>query len=92
MPVTIPLNRESYSVPIYGPLVGLAPVTPSDTVDFPNQCRQIRVTGGGGNIAMVLANDIVVVYPAFSTEIIDIMGVKRINQTETTATGIWYGW
>ncbi len=68
-------------------------VTPSDTVDLP------RWTNGGvltdafyvgvtGNVAAVFADSSVVTLVACQAGAVYYMGLRRVNATNTTATGI----
>lgn len=85
----IPISLTNLGLPATAPLVGIGPVVLDADFEFP--CREIHVTGNGGNISIVRLDGVTVVYPAESKQII-VMYAKRINASGTTATGLFYGW
>ena len=68
-----------------------ASVTPSDTVDLPNGIARALRIGTGGVVAVVDPQGTVVEYTVVDGEVLDV-ATKRVNNTNTTATGIvaWY--
>ena len=61
-------------------------VTPSDTVNLRPPCRGLYVAGAG-DVALVGDDDHVEVF-TFAAGEIKPLGPKRVNNTDTTATGI----
>lgn len=72
-----------------GPLIDGFPITPSDTVDLPNDTRQIRV-GVGGNIAVrfIGSPETTRIIPVNAGDVLD-WRLRRVMATGTTATGLW---
>lgn len=68
-------------------------VTPSDTVDLPQWTANQRLTdalwvGGAGNIVLVAEDGSTVTINAVPAGTQLNVGVRRVNATNTTATGI----
>jgi hypothetical protein len=62
-------------------------ITPNDSADLSNATRQIRITGQGGNIAVVWLGGGETIEPVSAGETLD-WRIKRIKATGTTATGL----
>lgn len=63
----------------------------SDTVDFiKGPSRQIIVPSGGGALALVDLDGNVVVTPEFAEGTVLSVVAKRINETDSTATGPYF--
>lgn len=67
-------------------------VTTSDTVDLPMYAQKGRLTdaiyvGNAGDVVAVWQNGMTATYTCAAGELLPI-GVRRINATNTTATGI----
>lgn len=69
------------------PVRGGYDVTPHDTVDFAIPFRVLRASGAG-NIVIVLLNGYTFTRAFTAGEEVSIYHGKRVNQTNTTATGI----
>lgn len=76
------------ATPIPSPLVGAAPVTPSDVSDLPYITRGIMITGTAGNVALVFQDGSQVVLGGLSVGTLYPFAVTRVKATGTTATGI----
>ena len=64
-----------------------ADVTPSDSVDLPDGvCRGIIITAAG-TVSMVGVDNVAVTF-TLQAGIVYPIGCKRVNATNTTATGI----
>jgi len=64
------------------------PITPSDSVNFTDEVRQIYV-GTGGNIAVVNQDNSVVVFQGvLGGTVLGPFFIKRVNATSTTATNL----
>jgi hypothetical protein len=77
-----------HSVGLNTPLIAAFPVTPSDTEDLPNDTRQLRVTGAGGNLAAIWANGQTHTIPVFTGDILD-WRISRVLASGTTVSGLW---
>ena len=69
------------------------PITPSDTVDLPRYSGNGYLTvalwvGGLGNVAAVMQNGTVVTFLAVPAGTWLPLAARRVNATNTTATGI----
>ncbi len=73
-----------------GPMLGGAPVTPSDTTDLPRVTRGIIITVLG-TVKVTMADDSVISFLSGSLAIgvVHPLAVRRIWSTGTAATGIF---
>lgn len=62
-------------------------VTPSDTVNLATGCRGLFVTVAG-NVALVGNDDVAITFTGIAAATVLPLGPKRVNSTNTTATGI----
>ena len=62
-------------------------ITPSDVTDLTDVCRGVYV-GGAGNVAAVMLTGEVVTFVGATAGTTIPIRVKRINSTNTTATGL----
>ena len=62
-------------------------VTPSDTVNLPAGCRGIYV-GTAGDVVLVGDDDVAITFTVADDGTLLPLGAKRVNNTNTTATGI----
>ena len=69
------------------PLSGGFPIAPSDAEDLAFVTRQIRITGGGGTLAVVWQSGAETIEPVLAGDVLD-WRATRIKATGTTATGI----
>ncbi|MET4102711.1 hypothetical protein ABIE58_002147 [Roseovarius sp. MBR-78] len=77
---------ENRSHALSGPATDALPVTPSDTIDLPDVAIGLYVeTGGSISFVTVAGSTRSIVVADFS---ILPIGVRRVNATGTTATGI----
>lgn len=80
----------SQSTGITGPARNAAAVTPNDGADLPNTCRALYV-GAGGTISVVMSGGQTITFTAPDGAVLPIVA-KRVNDTDTTATGIVALW
>jgi hypothetical protein len=78
---------DSQSPALSSPLVGAFPIQPDDGADLPSVTRQLRVTGAGGEIAVLWAAGGQTVEPVSAGDILD-WRLRRVLATGTTATGL----
>jgi hypothetical protein len=69
------------------PIIGGFAIMPSDSEDLPETTRQIRVSGMGGEIAVVWAAGVETTEPVSTGDVLD-WRVVRVKATGTTATGL----
>ena len=82
----MPNPFDSREASLSGPAHDIQPVTPSDSVNLPNVALALYVeTGGAISIVTVTGETRTVMVADFS---ILPVGVRRVNQTGTTAGGI----
>lgn len=64
-------------------------ITPSDTVDFSgDDAKHIAIiVGGAGNLVAVMPNNVAVTFAVVAGQVLPIR-CRRINNTNTTATGL----
>ena len=62
-------------------------VTPHDSTNLPAGCRALFVTAAG-DVALVGDDDVAVTFAGIPAATILPLGPKRVNSTNTTATGI----
>jgi hypothetical protein len=84
---SMPDKFEGYSEGMSNPLTAGFPIVPSDSVDVENVTRQIRITGAGGNIAVIWSSGTSSVEPVATRDVLD-WRIRRVLATGTTATGI----
>jgi hypothetical protein len=77
----------TYGSSLSAPLTGGFSITPDDNNDLAQTTRQIRVTGTGGNIALVWASGLASTEPVNAGDMLD-WRVARVKATGTTATGL----
>jgi len=78
---------SSYSTGLMGPITSGFSITPHDSNDLPAVTRQIRITGSGGNLAVVWADGGETVEPVVAGETLD-WRIRRVKATGTTAAGV----
>jgi hypothetical protein len=83
----MPDSFAAFAAGLTTPLVKCFPIVPNDASDLPEVTRQIRVTGTGGNLAVVWPDGTQTIEPVAAGETFD-WRLTRILATGTTATGI----
>lgn len=78
---------SSFSTGLMGPITGGFPITPDDASDLPAVTRQLRITGAGGDLAVVWADGAETVEPVVAGETLD-WRIRRVKATGTTAAGL----
>lgn len=77
---------ENRALSLNGPATDIVPVTPSDSVDLPDVAPALYVETGGLVAIITVAGTARLVRVADFSVL--AVGVRRINATGTTATGI----
>lgn len=75
------------NIGLSSPLIGGFSITPADNLDLPMVSRQLRVTGSGGNIALIWQGGDETIEPVSAGDILD-WRIRRVKATGTTATGL----
>jgi hypothetical protein len=77
----------SYSTGLTAPVTTGFEIVPNDNADLAQATRQIRVTGQGGQMAVVWLSGVQTIEPVLAGETLD-WRILRILATNTTATGL----
>lgn len=83
----MPDTYQSMGTSLISPLIGGFAITPSDGADLPTVTRQLRVTGAGGDIALVWVDGSETIEPVVAGETLD-WRIQRVKATGTSATGL----
>ncbi|MGL4813143.1 MAG: spike base protein, RCAP_Rcc01079 family [Beijerinckiaceae bacterium] len=83
----MPDSYNSMSPSLTSPLIGGFLIVPDDGNDLPEVTRQVRVTGGAGNVAVIWASGLETIEPVNAGDVLD-WRLRRIKATGTTATGV----
>lgn len=83
----IPDRFSDHQPGLTDPITGGFPVVPDDGVDLPKLTRAL-ICGGGGDVAVTLADGSEIVLPSLAAGVIYPVRARRVAATGTTATGI----